>query len=52
MNTRIAMIRINTRVEGYQKEYIKTSAKAKNVTEGDIVRAALDRDIEANKLDF
>lgn len=42
-----AMARINTRIRQDQQKFIKAQAKAKNLTEGEVFRAILDKHINS-----
>ena len=48
--TKESMVRINSRVRGYQAKFIKVQAKRQNITEGDVLRAILDMHIESVKI--
>ena len=46
------LVRLNTRIRQDQQTYIKAKAKELNFSEGEVIRTALDRDMETNNQDF
>ena len=45
----LPMARVNTRIRKVQQMYIKSMAKKHNLTEGEVFRAIIDKDMEAHK---
>ena len=45
----LPMARVNTRIRRNQQKYIKAQAKIQNLTEGEVYRAIIDKDMKSKK---